>query len=70
MHKPRHLFDASGGGFVYIDIQRNTDRYDAAGRQIGIWRRVAADNALHTLVSHRTSFGPLDRRDVDLENTS
>ena len=31
-------------------------------RSIGIWRRVAADNALRTAGGHSTSFGPLDHK--------
>ena len=33
-------------------------------RQIVIWRRVAADNALRTAGIESTSFGPLDRNCV------
>ena len=39
-------------------------RFQSAKRQIGIWRRVAADNALRTASGHSTSFGPLDRNCV------
>ena len=35
-----------------------------ASRKIGIWRRVAADNALRTAGGHSISFGPLDRNCV------
>ena len=39
-------------------------RLKSEKRQIGIWRRVAADNALRTAGGHFTSFGPLDRNCV------
>ena len=42
----------------------------SAKRKIGIWRRVAADNALRTAGGHSTSFGPLDRRPVAAADTS
>ena len=56
------------GGFLTFRQRRKGNRIPhpipPAGREIGIWRRVAADNALRTAGGHFTSFGPLDRNCV------